>query len=126
MRHAITADGVPPPAGHYSHAIRAGDFLFVSGQVPRDSNGVYEPADIETETRLTLSNLAAIATAAGARLVDAVSITVYLADRSHTVGFNAAYREFFDHAPPARTVVVAGLRDVKVELDAIVFVGPTG
>lgn len=126
MREAIVAPGAPPPAGHYSHAVRAGEFLFVSGQVPRDSAGGYEPADVGTETRLTLTNLAAIATAGGGRLADAVKITVYLADSSHTAAFNAAYSEFFDAAPPARTVVVAGLREVKVELDAIIHLGPTG
>ena len=80
MRETFIVPGAPPPAGHYSHAVRAGDVLYVSGQVPRDSTGRYEPADVATETRLTLTNLATIAAAAGARLADAVKITVYLAD----------------------------------------------
>lgn len=126
VREAIVVPGAPPPAGHYSHAVRAGGFLFVSGQVPRDSVGRYEPADVETEARLTLTNLATIASAGGGRLADAVKITVYLADRSYTTAFNTAYADFFDTAPPARTVVVAGLRDVKVELDAVIHLGPTG
>lgn len=124
-REAIVAAGAPPPAGHYSHAVRAGEFLFVSGQVPRDDTGAYAPADVGSETRLTLTNLATIARAGGGRLADAVKITVYLADSSYTPAFNEAYREFFDSAPPARTVVVAGLRDVKVELDAIIHLRPT-
>ena len=124
MRETFIAPGAPPPAGHYSHAVRAGDVLYVSGQVPRDSNGRYVPADVATETRLTLTNLATIAAAAGARLSDAVKITVYLADLSYAPEFNRAYAEFFPAEPPARTVVAAGLRDVKVELDAILHLDP--
>ena len=124
MREAITAPGAPPPAGHYSHAVRAGDLLHISGQVPRDSTGAYVPADIATETRLTLTNLATIAAAAGGRLTDAVKITAYLADRSDAAAFDRAYAAFFPTAPPARTLIVAGLRDVKVELDAVLYLGP--
>jgi len=123
MRDAIVAAEAPPPAGHYSHAIRAGDFLFVSGQVPRRSDGIYEPADVATETRLVLRNLGSIAQAAGAQLADAVKVTAYLSDGAYVDEFNRAYAEFFDAAPPARTTVVAGLRQVKVELDAIVYLG---
>lgn len=121
MRQAIEVPGAPPAAGHYSHAVRAGDFAYISGQVPRDSAGAYEPADVATETRLALANLATIANAAGARLADAVKVTVYLADRDYLAEFNLAYAEFFDMAPPARTVLVVGLREVKVELDAIIY-----
>lgn len=124
MRETFIVPGAPPPAGHYSHAVRAGDVLYVSGQVPRDSGGRYEPADVATETRLTLNNLATIAAAAGARLSDVVKITVYLADLAYTAEFNRAYAEFFPTAPPARTVVMAGLRDVKVELDAVLHLDP--
>ncbi|WP_205843930.1 RidA family protein [Nakamurella deserti] len=122
-RETFIAPGAPPPAGHYSHAVRAGDVLYISGQVPRDGTGAYAPADVATETRLTLTNLATVAAAAGARLTDAVKITVYLAARSYTTEFDRAYAAFFPAAPPARTVVVAGLREVKVELDAVLYLG---
>lgn len=89
--------------------------------MPRDSAGAYEPADVATETRLALANLATIANAAGARLADALKITVYLAGRDYLAEFNLAYADFFDTAPPARTVLVVGLREVKVELDAIIY-----
>jgi 2-iminobutanoate/2-iminopropanoate deaminase len=124
MRIAITVPGAPVPAGPYSHAVRTGDLVFVSGQVPRAADGSYEPADVGTETRRTLGNLETIAVAAGARLADAVKITAYLADGSYFDDFNRAYAEFFPADPPARTTVVAGLRQVKVELDAVLYVGP--
>ena len=123
MRQAIRAADAPIPAGPYSQAVRAGDFLYVSGQVPRLADGTYEPADVATETRLTLHNLEVIVGAAGARLRDSVKITAYLADGSDFEEFNRAYAEFFDETPPARTTVVAGLRQVKVELDAVVYLG---
>ncbi|SER04871.1 RidA family protein [Microlunatus flavus] len=119
MRETFVVPGAPPPAGHYSHAVRVGDVVYVSGQVPRDSTGAYTPADVATETRLTLGNLATVAAAAGASLADAVKVTVYLADLAYTPEFNRAYAEFFPTAPPVRTLVAAGLRDVKVEVDAI-------
>lgn len=103
--------------------MHAGDFLFVSGQVPRLSDGTYQPADVATETRLVLRNLATIAEAAGAKLDDTVKITAYLSDGAHIAEFNRAYSEAFGAAPPARTTVVAGLREVKVELDAIIYLG---
>jgi 2-iminobutanoate/2-iminopropanoate deaminase len=124
MRIAITVPGAPVPAGPYSHAVRTGDLVFVSGQVPRAADGSYEPVDVGTETRRTLRNLETIAVAAGARLADAVKITAYLADGSYFDDFNRAYAEFFPADPPARTTVVAGLRQVKVELDAVLYVGP--
>ena len=126
MRAAVTVPQGPVPAGPYSQAVRGGDLVFVSGQVPRAPDGSYEPADVGTETRLTLRNLEAIAVAAGVRLVDAVKITAYLADGSYFDEFNRAYAEFFPFEPPARTTVVAGLRQVKVELDAILYAGPAG
>lgn len=119
---AVYTPDAPRPAGNYSQAIRAGDFLFVSGQVPRSPDGSYTPASVADETRLTLQNLAAIVGAAGCTLADTVKITAYVADGAYVAEFNSAYSEFFTSRPPARTTVTAGLRDVKVELDAIVYV----
>ncbi len=126
MKTVIRTEEAPRPAGPYSQAIRAGDFLYISGQVPREADGSYDPGDVATETRLTLRNLEAVARAAGAGLDDAVKITAYLADGEDFAEFNRAYAEFFVTAPPARTTVVAGLRQVKVELDAVLYVGPSG
>lgn len=118
---AVSTADAPRPAGAYSQAIRAGDFLFVSGQVPRSPEGGYLPASVAEETRLTLRNLAAIVAAAGGTLADTVKITAYVADGAYVPEFNSAYAEFFASRPPARTTVTAGLREVKVELDAILY-----
>jgi 2-iminobutanoate/2-iminopropanoate deaminase len=118
---AFSTPDAPRPAGAYSQAIRAGDFLFVSGQVPRSPDGTYTPASVADETRLTLLNLAAIVAAAGGTLADTVKITAYVADGAYVAEFNSAYSEFFAFRPPARTTITAGLREVKVELDAIVY-----
>lgn len=125
MRAAITVPGAPVPAGSYSHAVRTGDLVHVSGQVPRFADGSYEPADVGTETRRTLGNLELIAQAVGTRLADAVKLTAYLADGGDFEEFNRAYADFFPADPPARTTVVAGLRQVKVEIDAILYVRPS-
>ena len=122
VRHTEEA---PQPAGPYSQAISAGGFIYISGQVPRQADGSYSPSDVGTETRLTLRNLAAVANAAGAELDDAVKITAYLADGEDFAEFNRAYAEFFVEAPPARTTVMVGLRQVKVELDAVLYVDPS-
>lgn len=122
MIEPIISPDSPAPAGAYSQAIRAGDFVYISGQVPRASGGTYAPLDIERETRLTLQNLAAVATAAGGTLRDVVKVGAYLASWDHLTGFNTAFDEYFDGCPPARTTVVAGLREVKVELDAVLYI----
>lgn len=122
MKTPVTAGSAPPPAGPYSHAVRAGDFLFISGQVPRAADGTYQPATVAEETRLTLVNLSRIAEAANGTLEDAVKITAYLSNGADFAEFNRGYAEFFIGAPPARTTVVVGLREVKVELDAILYV----
>ena len=122
MREQVSTSQAPAPAGAYAQAVRAGDFVYISGQVPRSVDGRYVAADIATETALTLRNLAELATAAGGGLRDAVKITAYLSRPEHLGDFNSAYAEYFDDAPPARTTVVAGLREVKIELDAVLYI----
>ncbi|MBB4919203.1 RidA family protein [Streptosporangium saharense] len=119
MSAPIGTDRAPSPAGHYAQAVRAGDFVYVSGQVPRTPDGGYTPADVAAETRLTLGNLAAIAEAAGGGLGDVVKVTAYLTRQEYFGEFNTAYAEYFGEHRPARTTVVAGLREVKVEVDAV-------
>src|SRR5512140_1856521 len=85
---------VPPPAGAYSPAIRAGDFLYVSGQVPRDpKSGATVGADVVEQTRQVLSNLESVLAAGGATLGDVVSVTVYLANPDLWTAFNNVYRD---------------------------------
>ncbi|MEU5690785.1 RidA family protein [Actinosynnema sp. NPDC020468] len=110
---------VPRPAGHYSPFTRAGDAVYVSGQVPREPDGTYAPADVATETALALRNLAAVVAAAGGGPESVVKVTAYLIDAADFAEFDRAYADHFGAHRPARTTVVVGLRQVKVEVDAV-------
>ena len=113
-------DGFPPPGGAYSPGVRAGDLLFVSGQVPRDPRtGENTGGDIVAQSRRALDNLRLVVEAAGATLGDVVSVTVYLADDGDWAAFNGVYRETFRPPYPARAVVGAALRGMLVEVSAV-------
>ena len=118
-------EGYPPPKGAYSPGVRAGDLLFVSGQVPRDPRtGENVGGDVTAQARRTLENLRLVLQAAGATFDDVVSVTVYLADENDWGPFNDVYRQTFRPPYPARAVVGAGLRDVLVEISAVARVRP--
>jgi 2-iminobutanoate/2-iminopropanoate deaminase len=122
-RSVMLADA-PAPKGAYSPGVRAGDFLFVSGQVPRDPRtGDLIGDDVATQTRQVLRNIESVLTAAGATLRDVVSVTVYLVDVDHWSTFDAIYRETFSAPFPTRAVVGATLRGILVEISAIAYVG---
>jgi 2-iminobutanoate/2-iminopropanoate deaminase len=116
----------PAAAGQYSQAIRAGNLVFVSGQIPIDpaSGQLIEDKSIAAQSRRVLQNLQAIVTAAGGSLEDVVKTTVYLKNMSEFAEMNAVYAEFFRSSPPARaTVEVARLpRDVSIEVDCIAVI----
>lgn len=115
---------VPPPKGAYSPGVRAGDLLFVSGQVPRDPRtGALVGGDVTAQTRQTLANLAGVLAAAGATLADVVSVSVHLADVDHWAAFDAVYRETFAAPFPTRTVTGAALRGILVEVTAVAYLG---
>ena len=119
----IRTEAVPAPVGPYSQAIRAGDLLFASGQIPLDpTTGKIVVGEIEDETRQVLANLAAVLEAAGSGLDRVVKATVYLTDLSLFPRVNAVYAEAFASEPaPARvTVGVSALPlGAQVEIDAI-------
>jgi 2-iminobutanoate/2-iminopropanoate deaminase len=117
MIERIHPPGAPAPRGPYSPAVRAGGFIFVSGQVPQ------EPGDVASETRQVLTSLARILEGCGASLADVVKCSVFLADGKDFAAMNAVYAEFFGETRPARTTVVAAfaLPDIKVEIDAIAY-----
>jgi 2-iminobutanoate/2-iminopropanoate deaminase len=122
-RQAITAPDGPEPVGPYSHAIRAGDLLFCSGMVGVDpSSGQLIKAGAPEQARRALENLALVCTAAGARLEDAVRMTVYLEDMNDFATVNEAYGEFFPADPPARVAIQAAALPLgaAVEIDAVV------
>ena len=115
---------IPAPAGAYSPAVRAGDFVFVSGQVPKDpATGKLAGDDVESQTRQVVRNVERALAAAGASLADVVSVTVYLADIDDWGRFNAAYKEVMPQPYPTRTALGANLRGILVEMSAIAYVG---
>jgi 2-iminobutanoate/2-iminopropanoate deaminase len=116
MIERLSPPGSPAPRGPYSPAVRAGDFIFVSGQVPS------EPGDIQHETRQVLNNLKRILEGAGASLKDVVRVGVFLADGAEFAKMNEVYAEFFGEDKPARTTVVCKFAmDIRVEIDCIAY-----
>jgi len=122
VRQAITAPDAPKALGAYSPAIRAGNLLFMSGQIPMDpATGALVQGDITAQTEQVMRNLAALLKAAGAGFEHVVRTTVFLADMNEFGAMNEVYGRYIVDPPPARaTVQVARLpRDVKIEVDAI-------
>jgi 2-iminobutanoate/2-iminopropanoate deaminase len=121
---SVSLPDVPPPKGPYSPAVRAGGFIFVSGQTPRDqATGEIVGADVATQTRQTLSNVQRILAEAGAGMRDIVSVTVYLANADDWGTMNSVYTEFFERPFPTRTAVGSELRDILVEITVVAYVG---
>jgi 2-iminobutanoate/2-iminopropanoate deaminase len=123
MIERLSPPGVPSPRGPYSPAVRAGDFLFVSGQGPVDvANDRLSNGDIRHETRLVLGNIRRILEGCGASLADVVKCTVYLLEASEFAAMNEVYAEFFGDQKPARTTVEARfVAPMRVEIDAIAY-----
>lgn len=123
MIERLTPPGVPAPRGPYSPAVRAGDFIFVSGQLAVDpATNQYVPGDIQQETRMTLNNIKGILEGAGATVADVVRVGVFLAEGSEFAMMNQVYAEFFGDAKPARTTVVCKFAaDIRVEIDCIAY-----
>jgi 2-iminobutanoate/2-iminopropanoate deaminase len=119
---AVNPSGVSQ-GGHYSSAMVAGDFVFLSGQTPRDAERKVIGDSIEEQARATLDNVARVLAAAGAELEDIVKITVYLTDLTLFSRFNALYASYFPRHKPARTTVEAGLQGVLVEIDVVAYLG---
>jgi 2-iminobutanoate/2-iminopropanoate deaminase len=122
VRERIETENAPAAIGPYSQAIKAGGFVFVSGQIPIDpQTGQFVAGGIAEQTGQVLKNLAAVLAAAGSGLDRVVKTTVFLADMKEFSGMNEVYATFFSGPPPARaTVAAAGLpRDARVEIEAV-------
>jgi 2-iminobutanoate/2-iminopropanoate deaminase len=122
MLQSITPAGAAPAKGPYSPAIRAGNLLFVSGQIAVAADGSsLADADLATQTRQCLANLRAVLEAGGATLQQVAKVTVYLADPDGWPVLNPIYAEFFGAHKPARAIVpvAAFPAGFKVEVDAI-------
>ncbi len=124
MIERITAPGAPAPQGPYSHAVRAGDFIYVSGQAALDpATNQFVVGTVAEETRRTIGNIESILQAAGAGLADVVKCSVFLSDIRDFAEMNEVYNEFFGQAKPARTTVQATLpgKGIKVEIDCVAY-----
>ena len=128
MKTAISSPGAPKAIGPYSPAVRAGEFVFLSGQVPMDpATGNLVEGDIATQTRRVFDNLSALLTAAGLSFANVVRTSVFLADMNDFAAMNQVYATYFSEPYPARsTVQVARLpKDARVEID-LIAVGQSG
>ena len=125
MKTAVSTKDAPGAIGPYSQAIKAGGFLFASGQIPIDpATGALISGGIAEQTRRVLDNLGGILKAAGVSFDHVVKTTVYLADMSEFAAMNEVYATYFPSPAPARATVQAARlpRDVKVEIDLIAAV----
>jgi 2-iminobutanoate/2-iminopropanoate deaminase len=125
-KQIVSTSNAPSAIGPYSQAVRAGNLLFVSGQIPIDPSTGTLIADktIQAQTRRVLQNLIAIVEAAGGSSQSIVKTTVFLRDMNDFAEMNAAYAVYFSWAPPARATVEAARlpRDVSVEIDCIALI----
>ncbi|HWE49456.1 MAG TPA: RidA family protein [Bryobacteraceae bacterium] len=118
MIERLSPPGAPVPKGPYSPAVKAGGFVFVSGQVPG------EKGDIQHETRQVLNNLKTILEGAGSSLAQVVRVGVYLADGADFAKMNEVYAEFFGENKPARTTIVCKfVADIRIEADCVAYCG---
>ena len=125
IREPITAPDAPAAVGPYTHAVRAGNLLFCSGQIPIDPRtGNLVGGTVADQAGRCLENLAAVCNAAGATLGDAVRLTVYTTEMASFKAINEVYESFFESDPPARVAIgVAELpMGAKVEVDAVVAI----
>jgi 2-iminobutanoate/2-iminopropanoate deaminase len=126
MLSAVSTGSAPKALGPYSQAIRAGQFLFVSGQVPIDpATGEFVAGSISDQTRRTLTNIGEILKAGGASFQQVVRTTVYLADLADFPAMNETYATFFTAPQPARSTIQAAKlpKDARIEIDVIAFLG---
>jgi 2-iminobutanoate/2-iminopropanoate deaminase len=119
----IRTDRAPVGTGAYSQAIWAGDFVYISGQGPLDPQTLQVVGStVEEQTETTLRNLEAIAASAGGSLDEIVKVSAFLASIDSFPEFNATYERIFSRQPrPARTTTGAELRDILVEIDAVLY-----
>ncbi|MFB3882772.1 MAG: RidA family protein [Armatimonadota bacterium] len=121
-KEIVASPKLPAPKGPYSPAVRAGGFVFVSGQGPLDpKTGEVFRGDIREQTRLVLDNVRAILEAAGSSLGKVVKTNVYLTGIADFAAMNEVYATFFPAEPPARTTIQAAALPlgISVEIDAI-------
>jgi 2-iminobutanoate/2-iminopropanoate deaminase len=123
VKQVFFADDAPGPGGAYSHAVRAGDTIYLAGQVPQDPRTGERAEGFEEQARQAFRNLEAAARAAGSTLADAVRVGVYLRDMSDFAAMNQVFAEFVPEPSPVRTTVQSDLPGFAIEVDAVLYVG---
>jgi len=122
----VSTDRAPAAIGPYSQAMRAGNTVYFSGQIPLDpATGALVEGDIRVQTRRVFDNLAAVAAAAGGSLAQVVRVGIYVTDLGHFAEVNAVMAEYFQAPYPARsTIEVSALpKGAQVEVDAVMVIG---
>ena len=105
-----------------SKAVRAGDFVFLTGQIPMKNGVVVTEGSVEDQTRIVLDEIKNTLTEAGCELADVVKTMVWLKNRDDFPGFNEIYGEYFPHEPPARSAIVSDfLVDILVEVEVVAY-----
>jgi 2-iminobutanoate/2-iminopropanoate deaminase len=123
-REVIVSQGAPAPSGAYSSVVRAGPFLYVSGQGPTDpESGRFVGDSVAEQVDRTMRNVEQQLKGAGASLDDVVKVQVYLANIADFDEFNRVYASFFPENAPARTTIGADLDEILVEIDAVAYCG---
>jgi 2-iminobutanoate/2-iminopropanoate deaminase len=126
VKDIVTTERAPRAIGPYSQAVRAGDLVFASGQIPIDPvTGEFVAGGVAEQTEQVLRNLTAVFEAAGVGMNQVVKTTVFLADMDDFTAMNDVYGRFFSAEPPARATVQAARlpRDARVEIEAIAVIG---
>jgi 2-iminobutanoate/2-iminopropanoate deaminase len=127
MIERVFPSGAPAPRGPYSPGVKAGDYVYVAGQVAMDPvSGEPRLGDIQAETRQALLNVQSILAGCGATMAQVVRCGVYLTNAADFQPMNEVYAEFFGEGKPARTTIIVAalpLPGAKVEVDAIAYVG---
>ena len=124
MKKGIQTEKAPAAIGPYSQAVQAGDFVYVSGQLPIDpATGAFAGEGIAEQTEQSLKNIQAVLEAAGLSMADVVKTTVFMQDMNDFAAMNAVYARYFTTDCPARAAVeVARLpKDAKVEIEAVAY-----
>ena len=123
MIERLSPPGVPVPRGPYSPAVRAGDFIYVSGQIPIDPETNQQvKGDVKAETRQVLTNIKGILEGVGATMANVVKCGVFIRDAADFAAMNEVYAQFFGQDKPARSTVVCGfIADIKVEIDCVAY-----
>lgn len=125
MKETISTENAPGAIGPYSQAVKTGNLVFCSGQIPiNPSTGEFVSSDVAEQTRQVLVNLSAVLEAAETNLNNVVKTTVFLADMNDFAAMNEVYAEFFSENKPARATVQAARlpRDARVEIECIAVI----